>query len=151
MNDLVRQRQIVELLRDRPFTSVRELQERLGVSAATVRRDIDKIDGTGAARKVYGGISALDGAAHKAPAFARPYDENRDLAVEAKRQIAELAATMVADGDSIIVNGGSTCFHLGVKLAGGGAGILLAGFLPRPPAGLERLLLRLNQNKSPSR
>jgi len=40
---------------------------------------------------------------------------------------------------------------LGVKLAGGGAGILLAGFLPRPPAALERLLLRLNQNKSPSR
>ena len=116
MSDLVRQRQIVELLRDRPFASVRELQERLGVSAATVRRDIDKIHESGGARKVYGGISALDGAA-QATAFARPYDENRDLAVEAKRQIAELAATMVADGDAVIVNGGSTCFHLGVKLA----------------------------------
>ena len=52
MNDLVRQRQIIELLRDRPFASVRELQERLGVSAATVRRDIDKIDESGGARKV---------------------------------------------------------------------------------------------------
>ena len=39
LSDLGRQRQIVELLRDRPFASVRELQERLGVSAATVRRD----------------------------------------------------------------------------------------------------------------
>lgn len=116
LNDLVRQRQIIELLRDRPFASVRELQERLGVSAATVRRDIDKIDESGGARKVYGGVSALDGAA-QATAFARPYDENRDLAVDAKRQIAELAATMVADGDAVIVNGGSTCFHLGVKLA----------------------------------
>jgi DeoR family ulaG and ulaABCDEF operon transcriptional repressor len=116
LNDLVRQRQIIELLRDRSFASVRELQERLGVSAATVRRDIDKIDESGAARKVYGGVSALDSAAH-ATAFARPYDENRDLAVDAKRQIADLAATMVADGDAIIVNGGSTCFHLGVKLA----------------------------------
>lgn len=116
MNDFVRRRQIIELLRDRPFASVRELQEHLGVSAATVRRDIDKIDEAGGARKVYGGISALDGAAQSA-AFARPYDENRDLAVEAKRQIAELAATMVADGDAVIVNGGSTCFHLGVKLA----------------------------------
>src|SRR3954463_11393812 len=111
-----RQRQIVELLRDRPFASVRELQERLGVSAATIRRDIDKIHGAGGARKVYGGVSALDGAA-QATALARPYDENRDLAVEAKRRIAEQAATMVADGDAIIVNGGSTCFHLGVKLA----------------------------------
>lgn len=117
MNDLVRQRQIVELLRDRPFASVRELQGRLGVSAATVRRDIDKIDEQGTARKVYGGVSALDGASSVATAYARPYDENRDLAVEAKRAIAELAATMVHDGDAVIVNGGSTCFHLGVKLA----------------------------------
>lgn len=116
MSDLVRQRQIVELLRDRPFASVRELQERLGVSAATVRRDIDKIDELGTARKVYGGVSALDGASSVA-AYARPYDENRDLAVEAKRGIAELAATMVQDGDAVIINGGSTCFHLGVKLA----------------------------------
>lgn len=116
MSDLIRQRQIIEILRDRPFASVRELQERLGVSAATVRRDIDKIDGSGAARKVYGGISALDGAA-QSTAFARPYDENRDLAVDAKRQIAERAAEMVADGDAVIVNGGSSCFHLGVKLA----------------------------------
>ncbi|WP_024510965.1 DeoR/GlpR family DNA-binding transcription regulator [Bradyrhizobium sp. ARR65] len=117
MNDLVRQRLIVELLRDRPFASVRELQERLGVSAATVRRDIDKIDELGSARKVYGGVSALDVASKAGTAFARPYDENRDLAVEAKRQIAELAATMVQDGEAVIVNGGSTCFHLGVKLA----------------------------------
>lgn len=116
MNDLVRQRQIVELLRDRPFASVRELQERLGVSAATVRRDIDKIDELGNARKVYGGVSALEGLS-QTTAFARPYAENRDLAVEAKRQIAELAATIVADGDFVIVNGGSTCFHLGVTLS----------------------------------
>jgi len=114
LNDLARQRQIVELLRDRPFASVRELQERLGVSAATVRRDIDKIDESGDARKVYGGVSALE---TSGAVFARPYDENRDLAVEAKRQIADLAATMVKDGDAVIVNGGSTCFHLGVKLA----------------------------------
>ncbi len=116
MNDLVRQRQIVELLRDKPFASVRELQERLGVSAATVRRDIDKIDESGGARKVYGGVSALEGAL-QATAYARPYDENRDLAVDAKRQIADLAATMVQDGDAVIINGGSTCFHLGAKLA----------------------------------
>src|SRR3569832_2413116 len=112
-----RQRQIVELLRDRPFASVRELQQRLGVSAATVRRDIDKIDEAGEARKVYGGISALDGAAQARIAYAKPYDENRDLEVEAKRQIAAVAATMVRDGDAFIVHGGSTCFHLGVKLA----------------------------------
>ena len=117
MSDFDRQRQIVGLLQDRPFASVRELQERLGVSAATIRRDIDKIDEAGEARKVYGGVSALDGASQARIAYAKPYDENRDLAVDAKRQIAAVAATMVRDGDAIIVHGGSTCFHLGVKLA----------------------------------
>ncbi|PVB62860.1 DeoR/GlpR family DNA-binding transcription regulator [Labrenzia sp. 011] len=116
MSDLVRRKRIIELLRDRPFASVRDLQKRLGVSAATIRRDIDKIDNMGAARKVYGGISALDGPAGAA-AYARPYDENRDLAVESKNRIAERAALMVADGDSVIVNGGSSCFQLGVRLA----------------------------------
>lgn len=116
MSDLVRQRQIVDLLRDRPFASVRELQERLGVSAATVRRDIDKIDESGTARKVYGGISAKESLG-LGTVYARPYDENRDLAVDRKRLIAGLAAALVADGDTIIVNGGSTCFHFGVRIA----------------------------------
>lgn len=116
MSDQLRHKQIIEVLSDRPFASVRDLQRCLGVSAATVRRDIDKIDAMGTARKVYGGISALEGAA-RATAYARPYDENRDLAVEAKNRLAERAALMVADGDSVIVNGGSTCFQLGVKLS----------------------------------
>jgi DeoR family transcriptional regulator, ulaG and ulaABCDEF operon transcriptional repressor len=114
LSDAERRRAIVDYLRDRPFASVRDLQDHLGVSAATVRRDIDKVDGLGIARKVYGGVSALQPAA--VAAFALPYDENRDLAVDAKGRIAEAAATMVHDGDSIIINGGSTCFQLGVRL-----------------------------------
>ncbi|MEO8683267.1 MAG: DeoR/GlpR family DNA-binding transcription regulator [Devosia sp.] len=114
MSDLDRHRQILEFLHERPFASVRDLQDHVGVSAATVRRDIDKLDETGRARKVYGGVSASESARFD---FARPYDENRDLAVEAKRAIAELAASMVNDGDAVAVNAGSTCFHLGVRLA----------------------------------
>ncbi len=49
---------ITDLLRETPFASVRDLQERLGVSPATIRRDIDKLHEVGKARKVYGGISA---------------------------------------------------------------------------------------------
>lgn len=114
--DSDRHRQIADILKDRPFVSVRDLQDALGVSAATIRRDIEKLHQQGQARKVYGGISARDGSAGKASS-ARPYDENRDIAVDAKRSIARLAATLVRDGDAIIINAGSTCFHLGVMLA----------------------------------
>ncbi|RFB79035.1 DeoR/GlpR family DNA-binding transcription regulator [Methylovirgula sp. 4M-Z18] len=116
MSDPERQRAIIEYLHDRPFASVRELQGHLSVSAATVRRDIDDIDRLGVARKVYGGISALR-VPLQSVALALPYEKNRDLAIDAKSRIADMAATMVQDGDAIIINGGSTCFHLGVKLA----------------------------------
>ena len=87
------------------------------MSVATVRRDIDKLDEQGLARKVYGGISAIDGAAAHG-VFARTYAERSDVAVAVKNAIATEAALMVQDGDAVIVHGGSTCFRLGEQLAG---------------------------------
>jgi DeoR family ulaG and ulaABCDEF operon transcriptional repressor len=116
LSDFNRQKIITDLLRKVPFASVRDLQERLGVSAATIRRDIDKLHEIGKARKVYGGISLTD-AAGSGRLSARPYDENRDIAVEAKQAIAKMAASLVRDGDSIIVHAGTTCYQLGIELA----------------------------------
>lgn len=116
MNDTERHKAIIDLLRETPFASVRDLQEHLGFSAATIRRDIDKLHELGRARKVYGGISALE-AGDAMRVSARPYGENRDIAVEAKRAIAAKAAELVRDGDSIIVHAGSTCYQLGILLA----------------------------------
>lgn len=116
MNDSERHKAITDLLQETPFASVRDLQEHLAVSPATIRRDIDKLHELGKARKVYGGISASDGGS-AGRLSARPYDENRDIAVEAKHAIAEKAASLVRDGDSIIVHAGSTCYQLGIQLA----------------------------------
>ena len=68
------------------------------------------------ARKVYGGVSAIEGAAAHG-VFARTYTERSDVAVAAKDAIAAEAALMVQDGDAVIVHGGSTCFRLGGRLA----------------------------------
>lgn len=116
MSDSDRQHRILEHLRSSPFASARDLSGWLRVSPATVRRDIDKLHDRGSARKVYGGISAIDGAtAHNV--FARTYAERSDVDVVAKLAIAKEAAAMVQDGDAIIVHGGSTCFRLGEQLA----------------------------------
>jgi DeoR family ulaG and ulaABCDEF operon transcriptional repressor len=116
LSDSDRHQRILELLRASPFASARDLAESLQVSVATVRRDIDKLDEQGLARKVYGGISAIDGAtAHGV--FARTYAERSAVDVTIKDAIAAEAATMVQDGDAVIVHGGSTCFRLGERLA----------------------------------
>lgn len=69
-----------------------------------------------APHKVYGGISA--GEASNSRLAARASTENRDIAVEAKRaEITEKAASLIRDGNSLIVHAGSTCYQLGTLLA----------------------------------
>lgn len=111
-----RHHMIVSLLDERPFISVKELQLMLSVSPATVRRDIDKLDEAGLARKVHGGLAALEGTPRR-KAVSLPFIENRDIAVEAKRAIAREAGLLVRDGSLIIVHGGSTCFQFGTHIA----------------------------------
>ena len=114
MSDFERQDRIVSLLDQRPFASVRDLQHLIGVSGATIRRDIEKLNEAGRARKVYGGVAAIE---HGARATALPFVENRDIAVAAKRAIAREAERLVQDGSAIVIHGGSTCFHFGCRIA----------------------------------
>ena len=114
VNDSDRQDRIVSLLDARPFASVRDLQHLIGVSGATIRRDIEKLNEAGRARKVYGGVAAVERNGRTA---SLPFVENRDIAVDAKRAIAREAEKLVQDGSSIIIHGGSTCFHFGCRIA----------------------------------
>lgn len=116
MSDRRRQHAIVQMLEEKPFVSVNELTAAVGVSAATVRRDIEKLDTAGLAQKVHGGIAALTNGAGRR-SVALPFIVNRDIAVEAKRAIARTAAQLVRDGSIIIVHAGSTCFHFGTEIA----------------------------------
>ena len=112
MPEAERHRQIIRVLANRPFATVRELIEVLSVSPATVRRDIEKLHEAGEARKVFGGVASLEAAR----LHALPFDQSSDLAVDAKRAIAARAAMLCRDGDMIMLGGGSTCFQLGLLL-----------------------------------
>jgi DeoR family ulaG and ulaABCDEF operon transcriptional repressor len=107
---------ILQTLRTRPFATVRDLQDVVQASPATVRRDIAKLHSGGQVRKVFGGIAA-QGSATPERLSARPFGENQTLAVHAKRAIAVEAAKLVRDGDSIIIHGGSTCLLFAERLA----------------------------------
>ncbi|MCK0713568.1 DeoR/GlpR family DNA-binding transcription regulator [Chromohalobacter sarecensis] len=116
MSEIARHAKTEQLLQERPFMSVKELSRMLGVSAATVRRDIDKLDEAGRAQKVYGGIAAVE-SAHQRRSIALPFSDNRDIVVDVKRAIAREAGKLVREGSLIVVHAGSTCFHFGVHIA----------------------------------
>lgn len=117
MNEAERHKLVLDLLRDRPFASVRDLQGVVDASPATIRRDIAKLHATGAVRKVFGGIAAADAGGVLDRATARPFTENQMLGVDAKKAIAQEAAALVKDGDALIIHGGSTCYLFALLLA----------------------------------
>lgn len=95
------------LIRDRGVIRVEDLCRQLKVSAATVRRDLDQLERSGAIRRVHGGAVSLDSRLDE-PVFA----DKTSLAAREKRRIAEAALTFIEPGDTIYLDGGSTVLEL---------------------------------------
>ncbi|MGU3492793.1 DeoR/GlpR family DNA-binding transcription regulator [Xanthobacteraceae bacterium A53D] len=91
---------------------VAELAARFGVSASTVRRDLQRLSQEKAIRRTYGG-AILAGHDHEASLAERQSAQGAQ-----KRAIGQAAAAMIQDGDSVILDAGSTVLALGPFLKG---------------------------------
>jgi DeoR family ulaG and ulaABCDEF operon transcriptional repressor len=111
VHELERHRLILNAVQERPVATVGELVELTGTSEATIRRDISALHLKGRLRRVRGGAEALH-----PPEFVgiagRPFKVSETVNVERKRAIAKAAVALCSDGDSIIVNGGTTTFQM---------------------------------------
>ena len=100
--------QIHELLKKQHSISINDLCDTFGVSKNTIRRDVAELENTGIIRKVYGGIVLKEEESGTPEPFA--YREGRN--VKAKKQVAQLAAEQVQDGDVIYIDSGTTTMHM---------------------------------------
>jgi len=91
---------------------VDDLARRFGVSASTVRRDLQHLSGTKAVRRTYGGAILAGG----------PPETTLDqrLAIDGpqKQAIARAALALVSDGETLILDAGSTVTAFGRLLLG---------------------------------
>lgn len=108
-----RRARLLELVRLRGFASLPELAEALGVSESTVRRDVDALEQSGAARRTHGGV-LYAGPAPKVPHF----EARQSMNWEKKQAIARRAAQFIEDGDTVLLDGGSTTYELARELVG---------------------------------
>ncbi len=95
------------LLADRGIVRVEVLAEELGVSAATVRRDLAALENSGDLRRIHGGAMAANRRIEE-PLF----DDKTAIAAVEKQRIAEAAYKLVNPGDIIYLDGGSTVLAL---------------------------------------
>lgn len=122
-----RQNLILRLIEERSFVSVGELLSLLQVSEATVRRDINTLADRGEVRRIRGGAESLR-PARQAHLLGMPFSQSLGVNVAQKRAIARAAATLIAPGESLLINGGTTTFALAEFLSAQRVDILTNSF-----------------------
>jgi DeoR family fructose operon transcriptional repressor len=99
-----RKAQLAAYVAETGQVTVGELAERFGVSIDTVRRDLDQLSAEGALVRTYGGAVSLSTISRT----DRAVDQRLAMQEQEKEKIAALAAALVQDGSTIMINGGTT-------------------------------------------
>lgn len=106
-----RQNRILSYLMAHRRATVTELAEMLATSESTIRRDLQDLEQTRQLQRTHGGAVLHDHALHE-PSWQEKDVEN----AEAKAKIGELAAEMVGDGDTVLLDTGTTTVHIARQL-----------------------------------
>jgi DeoR family transcriptional regulator, fructose operon transcriptional repressor len=104
---------ILKEIEDRGSVTVLDLAQRLNVSEMTVRRDLGDLEKEGMIRRVHGGAVSARGRSFE-PSLVLRETQHR----EEKQLIGKMAAELIADGDSIALDIGSTALQVALNLIG---------------------------------
>lgn len=110
MHERERWQLILTRLREKGIVRVADLVGVTGASVATLRRDLAKLEDSGQLRRVHGGAESV--ASGQTPLTAPSFDASQTLNADLKRAVAQGAANLCQDGDSIILNAGSTTWFM---------------------------------------
>jgi len=106
-----RRSNILSILSRHSFYQLSDLASNLGVSVSTARRDLDALENEGLVRRTHGGVMLVSDKNHL-PFFR---DRQNNMADE-KNIIGRFAAGVVEDGETIIVDGGTTPYQVAINL-----------------------------------
>jgi DeoR family transcriptional regulator, fructose operon transcriptional repressor len=113
VNAAQRQLRIRELLEGQEFVDLETLCRELDASESSIRRDLGQMESRHVLKRVHGGALAI-----------KTQDHLLDLGWQRKRnasekqRIAQTAASMIEDGQTVILDGGSTTAAVAAELTG---------------------------------
>ena len=103
-----RRQRLITILREQPGIRVPEVAELLDVSEGTIRNDLNSLAGSGLVTRVRGGGVLLDEQASRSTVFSTRLMTHRT----AKQAIAQKAAALVKDNDSLLLDSSTTSYYL---------------------------------------
>lgn len=98
---------IIDMLEANKIVKVAELCTHFNVSIETVRRDLEHLENEGKLKRVYGG-AVLDRKSSAEPSYITRYTKN----AEAKCQIGKKTAELISDGETLIIDLGTTTLEV---------------------------------------
>jgi len=113
MDGVERRAALLASLQSAGRVEVSEAARRFGTAEMTIRRDLDALVAQGAARRVRGGAVSLLLRAEEPPFSVRSV-----VAGDSKRRIGRVAADLLADGESVVLDSGTTALEVARCLAG---------------------------------
>ncbi len=102
-----RQKRIEEHLGKVEFASLDQLSELVDTSISTVRRDLDMLEGQGVLKRTHGGARLTN---PKSDEFTFSTRDTHQL--DEKEAIGKACAEFISANQTIIVDTGTTCFHV---------------------------------------
>jgi len=110
-----RHEKLFQIVNDRGHISNDELAKLLNVSVVTLRRDLKDLERQKLVRLEHGSVLSLN---YLIGATREPlFEAKRLLHSESKRKIAEKAIDLINDGETIIIDAGTTCGYIASALA----------------------------------
>jgi DeoR family transcriptional regulator, fructose operon transcriptional repressor len=113
MSNADRHRLIARAVRESGTATVPELAELTGTSEMTIRRDLDTLAAQGALERFRGGARTLLLRGEEPPFALRAHE-----APDAKRRIAAAVSRLIADGETVLLDSGTTCLEVARLLHG---------------------------------
>jgi DeoR/GlpR family transcriptional regulator of sugar metabolism len=108
-----RRQRVLDLVTQSGFASLAELTEAVGVSDSTVRRDLEYWEQQGLVRRTHGGAVFVGD-----PTAFPALEERSASQLAEKRIVARAAARFIRDGDTVLLDGGTTTLEVARLLLG---------------------------------
>lgn len=113
MKRAARHQLILEAIEADGRVGVSDLSKRASVSAMTIRRDLEQLEEIGALVRVHGGAVTAESRSYEPGFHARSVRNT-----EEKERIGAAAAALIGDGETLVLDAGSTSMHVAEALKG---------------------------------
>ncbi|RWO94310.1 MAG: DeoR/GlpR transcriptional regulator [Mesorhizobium sp.] len=107
-----RRRLMVERARKTGYVLSKVVEDEFAVDSSTIRRDLARLEADGLVIRTQGGFLPVE----SNESVDYPYEPRRQFRSSAKSHLGEYAASLVKDGQTVLIDSGSTTWHVANNL-----------------------------------